>query len=101
MALGMHGDADREVPELAHQLDEVGRMREFSGREVQVLGRVAAEAQDVLDAGRAVARHDARQLVAGMRRAREVGHRGERRLAVDADDDVVRASRGSSRRRRR
>ena len=40
--------------------------------------------------GVVVARHDLGQLVAGVRRAREVRHRGERRVAVDARDDVVR-----------
>ena len=61
------------------------------GGRFEVLRRIAAQAPGCSRMpGVVVARHDLGQLVARVRRAREVRHRGERRLAVDARDDVVR-----------
>ena len=74
--------------------DELDRVLQLPGREVEIGGRVAAEGEDVLDPRVAVALDDRRELGAGVRRAREVRHRGERGLAVDADDGVVGAARG-------
>ena len=50
MTFGVHGDTDGEVADLAHELDELGRVLQVARREVQVLGRVAAEREDVLHA---------------------------------------------------
>ena len=54
----MGGDADREVADLAGQLDQVDRVGELRGRQVGVVGDVAAEGHDVLDAGVAVVLQD-------------------------------------------
>ena len=55
MTLGVHGDAHREVADLAHEVDELDRVLELARREPELLGRVAAEREDVLDVGVAVA----------------------------------------------
>ena len=86
----MRGDPDREVADLA---DEVARARPRTSSspcgEIEVLGRVAARGEDVVDPGVAVARDDLDQLGAGVRSAGEVRHRRHRRVAVDLDDEVV------------
>ncbi len=86
----MYGNTDREVADASHQIDEVRRMTELAGRQVQVLRGVAAERKDVVDPGRVIARDDLGQLRARVGRTCEMCHRGERGLAVDARDDVVR-----------
>ena len=60
--LGVRGDADREVAVLAHEADEIDRVVELARRQVEVLRRVAAEGQDVLDPGVAVAGDDLGEL---------------------------------------
>ena len=89
MTLGMHRDTDRERVELARELDEVGRVVELARRQVQVLGRIAAQREHVLHARFGVPAEDLLELRARVRRAREVGHRRHRRLLVDPHDEVV------------
>ena len=59
--LRVRGDADREVAVLANEADEIDRVRELARREVEVLRRVAAQGEDVLDPRVAVARDDLRR----------------------------------------
>ena len=42
MPFRVHRDADGEVADPAHEVDEVGRVVEIAGRQVQVLRRIAA-----------------------------------------------------------
>ena len=94
MRLRVRGDADREVAVLTDQADEIDRVRELARRQVEILRRVAAEGQDVLDPGVAVTGDDLESSVARVRGAREVRHRRHRRVAVDLDDEIVRALAG-------
>ena len=68
--LGEGGDADGEVADARGEVDELGGVGEV-GREVgAVLGRVAAEAEEVLDAVVAVAADDLVELRRGCGRRR-------------------------------
>ena len=62
MTLGVHRDTDRERVELARELDQVGGMVELARRQVQVLGRIAAQREHVLHAGFGVAPEDLLEL---------------------------------------
>ncbi len=70
----MHRHAHGEVADTAHQRDEIGRVLQIARRQVEILGRVAAQREDVLDPRVVVAHDDLGQLLAGVRGAREVRH---------------------------
>ena len=89
MRLGVGGDSDREVADLAHQLDELDCVLQLPRRQVEVGGRVAAEAEDVLDPGIAVPGDDLDELRPCVRGTREVRHGRHRRGAEDVDHDLV------------
>ena len=90
MRLGVRGDADREVADLADEVHELDRVVELARREVEILRRVAARARGCSRSRRrGSASTIVDQLGAGVRGAREVRHRGHRRVAVDLDDEVV------------
>ena len=58
--LGCAATPDREVADLAHEVDELDRVVQLTRREVEVLRRVAAQREDVVDPGVAVARRRSR-----------------------------------------
>ena len=89
MQLGVGGDADREAGRVgADELDEVAGVGEVAAGVAAVGGRVAAEGEDVLDAVRRVLVEQRSDVVPRVAHARQVGHGGERLVAVDADHDV-------------
>ena len=65
---GMRGDAHREVADLADEPHELDRVLELTGREIEILGRVAPQREDVVDPGVAVARDDLRPARRGCAR---------------------------------
>ena len=96
MRFGVRGDPDREVADATDQLHQLDGVVQLAGREVEVLGRVTPEGEDVVDAGVAVADDDVDQLGARVRGTGEMGHRGHRRVGVDRDDEVVGAFAGGA-----
>ena len=93
---GVRGDPHREVADATDQLHQLDRVVQLAGREVEVLGRVTPQGEDVVDAGVAVADDDVDQLGARVRGTGEMGHRGHRRVGVDRDDEVVGAFAGGA-----
>ena len=100
MAFRKAGHADAEAARVgpvrprADELDQVRGVAEGVLRAVvvgDVLGRVAAESQDVLDTRRGVTVENGCHLLEGMADAGQVGHGRQVGFAVDADDQVVRA----------
>ncbi len=89
MRLGVRRDADREVADLAHEMDELDRVVQLTRRQIQVGRRVTAEREDVLDPGLAVALDDRPQLGPGVAHAGEMRHRRHLRVAQDPGDDLV------------
>ena len=91
MRLRVGGDADREVADVAHELDQLDGVGQLPGWQVEVGWRVAAETEHVLDPGVAITGDDLDELGARVGGTGEVRHRCHRRRAEDVDHDVVRA----------
>ena len=91
MRFRVRGDPDREVAVLSDEPNQVDRVRQLAWRQVEILRWITAEGEDVLDAGVAIAGDDLDQLVATVRGTCEVRHGRHRRVAVDVDNEFVRA----------
>ena len=88
--------AGRTVFLSSHELDQVGGVGEVAARVAAVGGRIARQRQDVAHARGRVLVEQLGDLAAGVTRAGQVGHRGERLLVVDLHDDVARAVTGGT-----
>ena len=89
MHLGVGGDPHGEPAsdDVVHEIDGVVVVARRGVDRVD--GRIAAQGQDVLDAGGLVAVEDLGDLGAGVAEAGEVGHRRDARLATHPVDDAV------------
>jgi enterochelin esterase-like enzyme len=91
VAFGIARDADAELVASADEFDQLVGIREaaFGGDEIGLARlRVAAEGQDVADAGVPQFVHDPAQFLGGVADAGEVGHRADLQLVLDALDQI-------------
>jgi len=85
----MGGHADCEVAELSDLLDQIKGVDVVAGCvTVPLLGRVAAEGEDVLDALGPIVGEHGDDVGAGVALACEVGHRRDRRLPAHPTHQV-------------
>jgi hypothetical protein len=89
--LGVGGDPDAEVTDLADELDELGGVGELDRVVLPVGGGIPGEGEDVRDAGGLVLLEQGHELLAGVGDAGEVRHGGDARVLLDVHDDVARA----------
>jgi len=90
---GIAGRADADVgalPDEADQIDRVGEAARRCFEGLFPLGRVAAQAEDVLDSQAQDFIEDARKRLGGGTHAGEMGHRLDGELAANAIDNAQR-----------
>ena len=77
MARRVGGHADGEAADGVGQLDQFAGVGELPGAGVRILGRIAPERHQILDARLAQRHQDVGQLQAGVGNANQMGHRVE------------------------